>query len=126
MLEPQASRLTALLWYDHVPVDGCSRVFGGTEYNRQAGHPWSQRKRSNFMVVPWFEFSLCWLCVLCVFLETHCTRSADLCFLRLGRFPVRKAFGFPVCSFKAAAHFVSLVSFTYRLILNKQVYSVEI
>jgi len=49
VLEPQASRLTALLWYDHVPVDGCSRVFGGTEYNRQAGLPWSQRKRSNFI-----------------------------------------------------------------------------
>jgi len=49
VLEPQASRLTALLGYDHVPVDGCSRVFGGTEYNRQAGRPWSQRKRSNFI-----------------------------------------------------------------------------
>jgi len=50
---------------------------------------------------PGLVFSVLLLC-LCVFLETHYTRSADLGFLRLGRFPVRKAFGFPVCSFKAA------------------------
>jgi len=68
VLEPQASRLTALLGYDHVPVDGCSRVFGGTEYNRQAGRPWSQRKRSNFMVVPRFGFL--------------CATSVPLCLLR--------------------------------------------